>query len=111
MTIITGVAVTVFASFFPVGVLADIANSGTLFAFMAVSVGVLILRVREPNRHRPFSTPAVWVVGPLALLGCGFLFFSLPPSTQLTFVYWSLAGLALYFLYGFRNSPLARSKK
>jgi len=45
------------------------------------------------------------------LLGCGFLFFSLPPSTQLTFVYWSLAGLALYFLYGFRNSPLARSKK
>ena len=111
VTIITGVAVTVFAAFFPVGVLADIANSGTLFAFMAVSVGVLILRVREPNRHRPFSTPAVWVVGPLALLGCGFLFFSLPPSTQLTFVYWSLAGLALYFLYGFRNSPLARSKQ
>jgi len=111
VTIITGIAVTVFASFFPVGVLADIANSGTLFAFMAVSVGVLILRVREPNRHRPFSTPAVWVVGPLALLGCGFLFFSLPPSTQLTFLYWTLGGLALYFLYGFRNSPLARSKQ
>jgi APA family basic amino acid/polyamine antiporter len=110
VTLITGVAVTIFASFFPVGVLADIANSGTLFAFLAVSVGVLVLRVREPNRPRPFSTPAVWVVGPLSLLGCGFLFFSLPPSTQLTFVLWSLVGLALYFAYGFWKSPLAKPR-
>jgi len=110
VTLITGVAVTIFASFFPVGVLADIANSGTLFAFLAVSVGVLVLRVREPNRPRPFSTPAVWVVGPLSLLGCGFLFFSLPPSTQLTFLLWSLVGLALYFAYGFWKSPLAKSR-
>ena len=110
VTIITGLAVTVFASFFPVGVLADIANSGTLFAFLAVSIGVLVLRVREPNRARPFRTPAVWIVGPLSLLGCGFLFFSLPPSTQLTFLYWSLAGLAIYFAYGFWKSPLAKSR-
>jgi APA family basic amino acid/polyamine antiporter len=110
VTLITGVAVTIFASFFPVGVLADIANSGTLFAFLAVSIGVLVLRVREPNRPRPFTTPAVWVVGPLSLLGCGFLFFSLPPSTQLTFVLWSLVGLALYFAYGFWKSPLAKSR-
>jgi APA family basic amino acid/polyamine antiporter len=110
VTLITGVAVTIFASFFPVGVLADIANSGTLFAFLAVSIGVLVLRVREPNRPRPFTTPAVWVVGPLSLLGCGFLFFSLPPSTQLTFLLWSLVGLALYFAYGFWKSPLAKSR-
>jgi len=110
VTLITGAAVTVFASFFPVGVLADIANSGTLFAFLAVSIGVLVLRVREPNRPRPFKTPAVWLVGPLSLFGCGFLFFSLPPSTQLTFLYWSLAGLVIYFAYGFWKSPLAKSR-
>jgi APA family basic amino acid/polyamine antiporter len=109
VTLITGVAVTIFASFFPVGVLADIANSGTLFAFLAVSIGVLVLRVREPNRPRPFKTPAVWVVGPMSLLGCGFLFFSLPPATQLTFLYWSIAGLVIYFAYGFWKSPLAKS--
>lgn len=110
VTLITGVAVTIFASFFPVGVLADIANSGTLFAFLAVSVGVLVLRVREPNRPRPFKTPVVWIVGPMSLLGCGFLFFSLPPSTQLTFLYWSIAGLVIYFLYGYRKSPLAKPR-
>ncbi|MFM7396039.1 MAG: amino acid permease [Gammaproteobacteria bacterium] len=110
VTLITGVAVTIFASFFPVGVLADIANSGTLFAFLAVSIGVLVLRVREPNRPRPFKTPAVWLVGPLSLLGCGFLFFSLPPATQMTFVYWSIAGLVIYFAYGFWKSPLAKSR-
>jgi APA family basic amino acid/polyamine antiporter len=107
VTIITGIAVMLFAGFFPVGVLADISNSGTLFAFMAVSVGVMVLRVRDPKRPRPFRTPAVWVVGPLALAGCAFLFFSLPPRTQLTFVWWTLAGLVIYGLYGLRMSPLA----
>jgi APA family basic amino acid/polyamine antiporter len=100
-----------FAGFFPVGVLADISNSGTLFAFMAVSVGVMLLRVRDPKRPRPFRTPAVWVVGPLALAGCAFLFFSLPPRTQLTFAWWTLAGLVIYGLYGLRKSPLAPGQR
>lgn len=108
VTIITGLAVTVFAAFFPVGVLADISNSGTLFAFLTVSIGVMVLRLREPDRVRHFRTPAIWLVGPLSLFGCGFLFFSLPPATQLTFFYWTLGGLALYLLYGFRHSPLAQ---
>jgi APA family basic amino acid/polyamine antiporter len=107
VTIITGVAVTVFASFFPVGVLADISNSGTLFAFLTVSIGVMVLRVRDPNRPRTFRTPAIWLVGPLALAGTGFLFFSLPPATQLTFLYWTLAGLVIYMAYGYRHSPMA----
>ena len=110
VTIITGVAVTIFAAFFPVGVLADISNSGTLFAFLAVSLGVMILRVRDPGRRRPFRTPGIWLTGPLALLGTGFLFFSLPPATQLTFLYWTIAGLVIYMLYGFRKSPLADQK-
>ena len=108
LTMITGVAVTIFAAFFPVGVLADITNSGTLFAFLTVSVGVLVLRVREPSRPRPFVTPAVWVVGPVSILGCGFLFFSLPPATQRTFLIWTIAGLVIYLLYGYRKSPLAK---
>jgi APA family basic amino acid/polyamine antiporter len=110
VTIITGLVVTVFASFFPVGVLADISNSGTLFAFMAVALGVMILRRRDPGRARPFRTPGIWVVGPLALAGCAFLFFSLPLRTQLTFFAWAGLGLLIYFLYGVRASPLAKGQ-
>ncbi|MBM4216270.1 MAG: amino acid permease [Gammaproteobacteria bacterium] len=109
VTLITGAAVTVFAAFFPVGVLADISNSGTLFAFLTVAVGVMVLRRREPNRPRPFRTPVIWLVGPLALSGCAFLLFSLPLRTQLTFLMWTGAGLLVYLAYGYRKSPLAKS--
>jgi APA family basic amino acid/polyamine antiporter len=110
VTLITGVAVTIFAAFFPVGVLADISNSGTLFAFLTVSVGVMVLRVREPGRHRPFRTPLIWLVGPLAFGGCAFLLLSLPMHTQMTFLKWTAAGLVVYLLYGYRKSPLAGRK-
>jgi APA family basic amino acid/polyamine antiporter len=110
VTVITGLAVTVFAAFFPVGVLADISNSGTLFAFLTVSIAVMVLRVRDPDRRRTFRTPAIWLVGPLAFAGTAFLFFSLPPSTQLTFLYWTIAGLVIYLAYGYRHSPLANRK-
>lgn len=107
VTLITGAGVTIFAAFFPVGLLADISNTGTLFAFMAVALGVLILRRRDPHHHRPFRTPGVWVVGPLALAGCAFLLFSLPIQTQITFIVWTFAGLVVYGLYGYRKNPLA----
>ena len=67
VTIITGVFVALFAAFFPVGALADISNSGTLFAFAMVAIAVLVLRRTDPDRHRPFRTPAVIVVAPLAV--------------------------------------------
>jgi basic amino acid/polyamine antiporter, APA family len=108
VTLITGIGVTAFASVFPVGILADISNSGTLFAFMTVALGVLILRRREPHRPRPFRAPAIWVLGPLALGSCAFLFFSLSSRTRTMFVCWTLAGLAVYALYGYRQSPLRR---
>jgi APA family basic amino acid/polyamine antiporter len=110
VTLITGVAVTIFAAFFPVGVLADISNSGTLFAFLTVSVGVMVLRRREPDRPRPFRTPLIWLVGPLAFGGCAFLLFSLPLRTQLTFLLWTGVGMLVYFAYGYRKSPLAGRK-
>ena len=108
ITIITGVAVAAFSAFFPVGVLADISNSGTLFAFAMVAVAVVVLRRTDPSRKRPFRTPAVLVVAPLAAIGCVYLFFSLSAETKLMFLAWAAIGLVVYFLYGYRNSHVAR---
>jgi APA family basic amino acid/polyamine antiporter len=106
VTLITGLAVTALASVLPVGFLADISNTGTLFAFMTVATGVIILRRRDPDRPRPFRTPAIWLLGPLALGSCAFLFLSLSSRTKTMFVCWSLTGLVVYALYGYRKSPL-----
>lgn len=108
ITIITGVCVSAFAAFFPVGVLADISNSGTLFAFAMVAIAVMVLRKTDPRRKRPFRTPMVWIVAPVAILGCGFLFFSLGRDTKMMFLIWAAIGLVVYFAYGFRNSHLGR---
>jgi APA family basic amino acid/polyamine antiporter len=108
VTLITGVVVAVFAACFPVGLLADISNSGTLFAFMMVAIGVLILRRTQPGRARPFRTPAAWLVCPLAAFGCVFLFFNLTPKAMTVFFAWGAVGLLVYFLYGYRNSPFAK---
>jgi APA family basic amino acid/polyamine antiporter len=108
VTMVTGCAVAIAAAFFPVGQLADISNSGTLFAFLVVALAVMMLRKSEPNRHRPFKTPLVFIVAPLAIAGCVTLFFFLPPAAKLVFPVWSGIGLVVYFLYGFRKSHVAR---
>jgi APA family basic amino acid/polyamine antiporter len=108
ITIITGVFVALFAAFFPVGVLADISNSGTLFAFAMVAITVLVLRRTDPDRRRPFRTPAIGHVAPLAAIGCVYLFASLPRETIMMFFGWAATGLIVYFLYGYRRSNLAR---
>ena len=108
VTWITGVAVSLFAAMFPVGMLADISNSGTLFAFFMVAAGVMVLRKTEPGRHRPFRTPFVWVVGPLAMAGCVLLFLSLGWNPTIKyFLIWAAIGLAVYFVYARRRSHLA----
>ena len=104
VTIITGVFVAFFAALFPVGALADISNSGTLFAFAMVATAVMVLRRTDPNRVRPFRTPAVMVVAPLAILGCIYLFFSLSWYTLGLFVVWAAIGLVVYFLYSRNHS-------
>ena len=88
--------------------IAALANAGTLAAFTAVGVCLLVLRKREPNRPRLFRTPMAWLVGPLAIGGCLYLFFSLPTRTQLWFLAWNVFGLAVYVLYSRRNAVLAR---
>jgi APA family basic amino acid/polyamine antiporter len=108
ITIATGVFVALFAAVFPVDSLAEISNSGTLLAFIAVAVAVMVLRVRDPGRHRPFRAPVVWVTAPLATAGCGFLFFSLSNYTLELFAAWAAVGLVVYFLYGRTRSNVAR---
>ncbi len=108
ITIITGVFVAIFAALFPVGVLADISNAGTLFAFAMVAIAVMVLRRTDPTRNRPFRTPLVYVVAPVAMLGCVYLFFSLSSYTKLMFVAWATVGLVVYFAYSRRNSHVGR---
>ena len=111
ITLITGVFVAAFAALFPVGILADISNSGTLFAFMMVAIGVLVLRKTQPDRHRPFRTPLVWLVCPLAIAGCILLFLNLSMYTIGLFFGWAILGFLIYVLYGYRKSELAPGSK
>jgi basic amino acid/polyamine antiporter, APA family len=104
ITAVTGIFVALFAALFPVGQLADISNSGTLFAFFMVSIGVMMLRVKEPSRNRPFRAPALWVVAPLAAMGCAFLFTQLSLYTLKLFFGWAAFGLVIYFLYSRKRS-------
>ncbi|WP_076072730.1 amino acid permease [Sphingomonas montana] len=108
ITAITGIGVTLAAAFLPVGKLADIANAGTLFAFLMVAVAVLRLRKTHPNVKRAFRVPAVWLVATLTILGCIGLFLALPADAQLVLPLWGAVGLLLYFAYGYRKSHVAR---
>jgi APA family basic amino acid/polyamine antiporter len=108
VTLVTGIAVSLFAALFPVGALADISNSGTLFAFLLVAIGVMVLRKTQPDRPRPFRTPMIWLVGPLAVAGCMLLFVSLGWYTVKLFLYWAIAGILVYFLYARSRSHLGQ---
>jgi APA family basic amino acid/polyamine antiporter len=108
ITAITGVAVAIAAAFLPVGKLADIANAGTLYAFMMVAVAVMILRKTAPNQPRAFTTPALWLVGPLTIAGTIFLFLNLPLDAMLVLPIWGAIGLVFYYLYSRNRSHLGR---
>lgn len=109
MTMITGVIVAAIAGFLPLQRIAEVANAGTLVAFIAVAVCMLVLRNKAPNAPRPFRTPAATLVAWAAILGCAYLFVSLPGVTKLTFVIWNLIGIAVYFVYARFQSTLARA--
>jgi APA family basic amino acid/polyamine antiporter len=105
-TILTGVAVASFASFTNINEVVELTNIGTLFAFVLVSLGILILRYTDPSRHRPFRTPLVPLVPLLAIGSCTWLMFQLPFLTWIRFGLWLAVGLVLYFAYGYRRSLL-----
>ena len=108
VTMVTGVFVAIGAALLPVGQLADISNSGTLFAFFMVSIAVMLLRLRDPGRARPFRTPLIWVIGPISALGCVFLYWNLPYDAKMVLPIWGAVGLLFYFLYGYRKSHVGR---
>jgi APA family basic amino acid/polyamine antiporter len=108
VTAFTGIGVTLAAAFLPVGKLADYSNSGTLFAFAMVAVAVLVLRRTDPARRRPFRTPAVMLIAPAAILGCGYLYFSLPLVAILVLPVWGAVGLLVYFGYSRSRSHVGR---
>ncbi len=103
ITFFTAAIVGVLAGLVPLDEIAALANAGTLVAFIAVAACLLILRKREPQRPRLFRTPLAWVVGPVTILGCLYLFSSLPLLTQTFFAAWTLLGLAVYFAWGRRR--------
>ena len=107
-TIITGVMVATAALVADDVATYDLTNIGTLFAFVLVCLGILVLRVVEPDRPRPFKVPFVWVVAPLGAAACFFVMWGLPPVAWRRFGWWLLIGVAMYVVYGWRNSRLRK---
>jgi APA family basic amino acid/polyamine antiporter len=107
-TIFTGIAVALFTGLFPIQILGQLVNIGTLLAFVLVCGGVWILRHTRPDLERPFRAPLVPLVPLLGILSCLGLMLTLPLDTWIRLVVWLVVGLALYFSYGRRHSTLRR---
>jgi len=103
-TWIAGLFVGIPAGIFDIGTLADLSNIGTLFAFVLVSLAVMVLRARQAERPRSFRVPLVWLVAPLSVGCCLVLMMGLPVENWLRFVVWLVIGLLLYLSYGVRRS-------
>jgi APA family basic amino acid/polyamine antiporter len=110
ITLFTAVIVAAIAALFPLDEIVKLANAGTLTAFIAVAVCMLVMRVRAPDAERRFRAPLAWVVGVVAIFGCLYLFVSLSSRTQLWFLIWNGVGLAVYFLYSARRSVAAQER-
>jgi basic amino acid/polyamine antiporter, APA family len=105
-TILVGLVVSLVASFTPIGVLSDMTSFGTLFAFAMVCLAVLILRQREPNRDRPFKTPALMLIAPLGIITNVALMSLLDSKAQQFALVWMAVGLIVYFVYSRGKSNL-----
>ena len=108
ITVFTALVTSALAGVARLDEIAALANAGTLVAFVAVSVCLLVLRKRDPQRPRVFRAPLAWVIGPVAILGCAYLFSSLPTKTQVWCVVWNAFGLLVYLVYARRNSLLGK---
>ncbi len=107
-SIVTGVGVAIFSAIFSVRDAGSLCSIGTLLAFVIVSVGIIVLRVREPNLPRRFKTPWVWFVAPAGALSALTLMAALPWPTWRRLIVWFIIGIVFYFFYGIRRSNLAQ---
>jgi APA family basic amino acid/polyamine antiporter len=103
----TATLCAIFAGFVPLNKLAELTNIGTLFAFIVVSIGVIVLRKTQPNLQRAFKVPFVPWIPLLAVVFCGYLIMNLPSTTWFGFGIWFVLGIIVYFVYGYRNSQLS----
>lgn len=108
LTGLTALVVAVIAAVFPLKDIAEVANAGTLAAFIGVGAALMVLRVRAPAAARPYRTPLPFLVGTAAILGCGYLFSSLQAKTIVYFFIWNAIGLVIYLLFARRSSKLAK---
>jgi APA family basic amino acid/polyamine antiporter len=104
--IFVGIFAAFFTGVFPIQLLGELVNIGTLLAFVLVCGGIIILRRTRPDLERPFRTPWVPVVPILGVLSCFGLMLTLPGDTWIRLVVWMLIGLVIYFAYGRRHSTL-----
>jgi APA family basic amino acid/polyamine antiporter len=105
-TLITGIVVAVASLIGDAAETYDLTNIGTLFAFALVSIGVLVLRITEPDRPRPFKVPFVWPVALLSTAACLFIMVGLPKQAWERFILWLAIGILIYVFYGYRHSRL-----
>ncbi len=110
-TIATGIVVALASTILDDDETYDLTNIGTLFAFLVVCLGVLALRIKDPERKRPFRVPFVWFVAPLGAISCVYVMTGLPRTAWYRFGIWMVIGAAIYFLYGFKHSRLASRPK
>jgi basic amino acid/polyamine antiporter, APA family len=106
MTFVTSVIVALIAAFVPLQNIAAVANAGTLIAFIAVAVCMIVTRRTHPLHPRMYSEAATWIIGVVAILGCIYLFSSLQTRTMISVLIWNVVGLAIYLLWARRNSLL-----
>ncbi|TXH32100.1 MAG: amino acid permease, partial [Rhodospirillaceae bacterium] len=109
-TIILGIGTALAAGIFPISEVAELVNIGTLSAFIVICASVVILRWKRPDLQRQFRVPLVYLVALIGICACIALIAGLPVPTYERFVIWLAIGLVIYFLYGIRNSALAREE-
>ncbi|MEK6301451.1 MAG: amino acid permease [Acidobacteriota bacterium] len=105
-TILTGIFVGVFAAVASIDEMVDLTNIGTLFAFILVCAGIIVLRIKDPDRPRPFRVPGGLIIPILGIISCFYLIYYLPPTSWLRFAAWLNLGFVIYVGYGSVNSRL-----